>query len=95
MVQKIRPRGVIWVPSSPLMPGHLSDKNDNLAVQYEDVHALSQKVFHLGSNLKKRYLWIISLPIRDSAHGLDMAHFTEDLSQREKLSEIVPPLKGS
>ena len=39
MVQKIHPRGVIWVPSIHPQAGHLSEeKNDNLAVQYEDVH---------------------------------------------------------
>ena len=40
MVQKIHPQGVIWVPSSPPHAGHLSEKNDDLAVQYEDVHDL-------------------------------------------------------
>ena len=40
MVQKIHPRGVIWVPSIQPRTGHLSEKNDNLAVQYEDVHGL-------------------------------------------------------
>ena len=39
MVQKIHPRGVIWVPSNRPQAGHLSEKNDDLAVQYEDVHA--------------------------------------------------------
>ena len=44
MVQKIHPRGVIWVPSIPPQAGHLSEKrNDDLAVQYEDVHVLLQK----------------------------------------------------
>ena len=38
MVQKIHPRGVIWVPSITLQAGHVSEKNDNLAVQYEDVY---------------------------------------------------------
>ena len=37
MVQKIHPRGVIWVPSFPPHAGHLSKKNDDLAVQYEDL----------------------------------------------------------
>jgi len=41
MVQKIHPWGVIWVPSFPPHAGHLSEKNDNLAVQYEDVHGLA------------------------------------------------------
>ena len=36
MVQKIHPQGVIWVPSSPPHAGHLSEKNDDLGVQYED-----------------------------------------------------------
>ena len=36
MDQKIHPRGVIWVPSSPPHAGHLSEKNDDLAAQYED-----------------------------------------------------------
>ena len=36
MVQKIHPRGVIWVPNFPPQAGHLSEKNDNLAVQNED-----------------------------------------------------------
>ena len=40
MVQKIHPWGVIWVPSNRPQAGHLSEKNDDLAVQYEDVHAL-------------------------------------------------------
>ena len=37
MVQKIHPQGVIWV-----RPGLVTcqKKNDNLAVQYEDVHDL-------------------------------------------------------
>ena len=39
MVQKIHPRGVNWVPSNRPQAGHLSEKNDNVAVQYEDVHA--------------------------------------------------------
>ena len=34
------PRGVIWVPSNRPYAGNLSEKNDNLAVQYEDVHDL-------------------------------------------------------
>ena len=40
MAQKIHPCGVIWIPSIHPQAGHLSEKNDNLAVQYEDVHAL-------------------------------------------------------
>ena len=32
-------RGVIWVPSINPHAGRLSEKNDNLAVQYEDVYA--------------------------------------------------------
>ena len=39
MVQKIHPRGVNWVPSIRPHAGHLSEKNDDLAVQYEDVRA--------------------------------------------------------
>ena len=38
MVQKTHPWGVIWVPSFHPQAGHLSKKNDDLAVQYEDVH---------------------------------------------------------
>ena len=38
MVQKIHPKGVICVPSIPPQVGHLSEKNDDLAIQYEDVH---------------------------------------------------------
>ena len=39
MVQKIHPRCVIWVPSIPPPHAvHLSEKNVDLAVQYEDVH---------------------------------------------------------
>ena len=44
MVQKSHPWGVIWVPSNRPQIGHLSEKNDNLAVQYEDVHALFYKM---------------------------------------------------
>ena len=36
MIQKIHPRGVIWVPNSSPQAGHLSEKNDDLAVQYEN-----------------------------------------------------------
>ena len=39
MVQKIHSWGVIWVPSNKPQAGHLSEKNDDLAVQYEDVRA--------------------------------------------------------
>ena len=38
MVQKIHPQAVIWVPSISPHAGRLSEeKNDNLAVQYQDV----------------------------------------------------------
>ena len=38
MVQKIYPRGVIWIPSISPHTGRLSEeKNDDLAVQYEGV----------------------------------------------------------
>ena len=40
MVEKIHPRGVIWVPSIHPQAGHLSEKKCDLAVQYEDVHGL-------------------------------------------------------
>ena len=46
----------------------------------------------MNVSLKIKDTFELSLPIRDSAHGLDMAPFTGDLSQREKLSEIKPPL---
>ena len=42
MVQKIHPRGVLWDPNIYPQAGHLSEKNNNLAVQYEDVHGLVQ-----------------------------------------------------
>ena len=42
MVQKIHPQGVIWVPSSTLRLVTCQKKNDDLAVQYEDVHVLLQ-----------------------------------------------------
>ena len=38
MVQKIHPWGVIWVSSIQPRVGRLSEKNDDLAVQYQDVH---------------------------------------------------------
>ena len=38
MDQKIHPGGVIWIPSNRPRAGNLSEKNDDLAVQYEDVH---------------------------------------------------------
>ena len=41
MVRKIHPQSVIWVPSFPPQAGHLSEKNDDLAVQYEDCPCLS------------------------------------------------------
>ena len=36
MVQNIHPWGVIWIPIISLQAGRLSEKNDDLAVQYED-----------------------------------------------------------
>ena len=41
MVQKMNPRGVIWVPKYSAQEWSLVRKNDVLAVQYEDVHVLS------------------------------------------------------
>ena len=42
MVPKVHPRGVIWVPSFPPHVGHLPEKNDNFAVQYEDCPCITQ-----------------------------------------------------
>ena len=60
MVQKIHPRGVIWVPSNRPQAGHLSEKNDDLAVQYEDVHGLVYMICNLkfvhGTNQNQKYL---------------------------------------
>jgi hypothetical protein len=49
MVQKIHPRGVFWVPSIHPQAGHLSEKNGDLAVQYEDVHGVANS-FTVGYN---------------------------------------------
>ena len=46
MVQKIHPRDVIWVPSISPHAGCLSEKKDDLAVQYEDVRGLTLVVEH-------------------------------------------------
>ena len=46
MVQKIHLWGGIWVPTSRLMLYTFQEKNDNLAVQYEDVRELSE--FFIG-----------------------------------------------
>ena len=44
MVQKIHLRCDIWVQSFHPQAGHLSGKkNDNLAVQYEDVHGYTNR----------------------------------------------------
>ena len=40
MVQKSHLWGVIWVPSNRPQIGHLSEKNDNLVVQFEDFHGI-------------------------------------------------------
>ena len=45
MVQKIHPRGVIWVPSISPHAGRLSEKKDDLAVQYEDVRVLTYLMY--------------------------------------------------
>jgi hypothetical protein len=46
MVQKIHPQGlIIWVPRFPLMLVTCQKNNDNLPVQYEDVHGLSNATF--------------------------------------------------
>ena len=50
MVQKIHPRGVIWVKSISPMLVACHKKNDDLAVQYEDVRGLSND-------------WILKVPI--------------------------------
>ena len=58
MFQKIHPRGVIWVPSIHPQAGQLSEKNDSLTVQYDDVHEQGQKFFQsvclliMASNLR-------------------------------------------
>ena len=46
MVQNIHPRGVIWVPSIQPQTGHLPEKNDDLAVQYEDVRDLDNSLYN-------------------------------------------------
>ena len=52
MVQKIHPWGVIWVPSIPPHAIHLSKKqNDDIDVQYEDVHGLRKRV-EAGSSIR-------------------------------------------
>ena len=38
MVQNIHSRSVICIQSIPPHAGHLSEKNDDLAVQFQDVH---------------------------------------------------------
>ena len=48
MIQKIHPQGVIWVRSFPLRLVICQEKNDDLAVQYEDVH-----VYSFNQNLLK------------------------------------------
>ena len=53
MVQKSHLWGVIWVPSNRPQIGHLSEKNDNLAVQYEDVHDLCKP--SISSHFKASY----------------------------------------
>ena len=40
MVQKIHPQDVNWIPSSTLRLVTCQKKNEDLAVQYEDVHDL-------------------------------------------------------
>ena len=50
MVQQIHLWGVIWVPSNRPQAGHLSEKNDDLAVQYEDVHDLVNSSYPTKNN---------------------------------------------
>ena len=39
MFLNIHPKGIIWVPNSSTLPWSLDRKrNDDIAVQYEDVH---------------------------------------------------------
>ena len=54
MVPKIQPRDLIWVPSSTPRAGHLSEKNDDLAVQYEDCPWISQKFLSFALLLNER-----------------------------------------
>ena len=46
MVQINPPLGCNLGPKFPTHAGHLSEKNDYLAVQYEDVHDLAQGVVY-------------------------------------------------
>ena len=68
MVQKIHPWGVIWVSSIHPRVGRLSEKNDDLAVQYEDVHGYCKgreiQIYCLGT--KVIIPPKIKLPLRDS-----------------------------
>ena len=45
MVQKIHPRGVIWISSISPHAGQERKKYDDLAVQYEDVRGLATITF--------------------------------------------------
>ena len=58
MVQKIHPQGVICVPSFTLMLVTCQKKNDNLAVQYENVHGLEYLLLYCF------YTWDIVYPER-------------------------------
>ena len=63
MVQKIHPRGVIWVPSIHPQADHFSEKNDNLAVQYKNVHAKPyfQKIMKIKNTYQNVLLSIVYL----------------------------------
>ena len=50
MIQKIQPQALIWVLNSSPQAGHLSEKNDDLAVQYEDVHDLVNSSYPTKNN---------------------------------------------
>jgi hypothetical protein len=52
MVQKIQPWGIIWVSSNRPQAGHLSEKNDDLAVQYVHGYLLSIKINTISANSK-------------------------------------------
>ena len=77
MVQKIRPRGVIWVPSIPLMLSICQKNNDNIAVQYEDVHDLDASYYQMRLKIK-------NLPVFWSTRLLNSVQLGQQYKDRER-----------
>ena len=87
MVQKIHPWGVIWVPNSRLMLYTCQEKNNNLAVQYEDCpwiitgHVIYNPAYTYKFQLKTTLAGFVILALIKYERGGHAGHFRTAFNQ--------------